>query len=104
MAFPLFALSYLTDSLFFFPRLLPVCNMCVCSGVVQLDRPKALNALSEGVVNEILDATKAFDDNPDVGAIVLTGSERTYIVCVGWGGWDGVGGVKSGWRVGECDD
>jgi len=47
-------------------------------GVVQLDRPKALNALSEGVVNEILDATKAFDDNPDVGAIVLTGSERAF--------------------------
>ena len=76
--------------------------MCVCSGVVQLDRPKALNALSEGVVNEILDATKAFDDNPDVGAIVLTGSERTYIVCVGWSGW-GEEWMES-WRVGliEC--
>ena len=47
-------------------------------GVVTLNRPKALNALNDALVADIYAACKELDENSDVGAIVLTGSERAF--------------------------
>lgn len=45
---------------------------------ITLDRPKALNALSPTLVRELFDAASRFDEDPAIGAIVLTGSERAF--------------------------
>jgi enoyl-CoA hydratase len=47
-------------------------------GLVRLNRPKALNALSHSLLSELMDALAAFDSDPAIGAIVLTGDERTF--------------------------
>ncbi len=47
-------------------------------GLVTLDRPKALNALSLEVLQELVAATGELDADPGVGAIVLTGSEKAF--------------------------
>ncbi len=47
-------------------------------GIVQLNRPKALNALCNDLMTEVNDALKKFDKSDDVGAIVLTGSDKAF--------------------------
>jgi enoyl-CoA hydratase len=47
-------------------------------GLVTLDRPKALNALSLAVLQELVAATAELDADPGIGAIVLTGSEKAF--------------------------
>lgn len=47
-------------------------------GLVRLNRPKALNALCDGLVTELTEAVSAFDADDQVGAIVVTGSERAF--------------------------
>ena len=47
-------------------------------GVILLNRPKALNALSKGLVRELAQALDAFEADPEIGAIVLTGSEKAF--------------------------
>jgi enoyl-CoA hydratase len=47
-------------------------------GFVTLNRPKALNALSDGLVTELAEALDAFEADDDVGAIVLTGNEKAF--------------------------
>jgi enoyl-CoA hydratase len=47
-------------------------------GLVTLNRPKALNALNSAVLAEILAAMQAFDANPRIGAMVITGSEKAF--------------------------
>jgi enoyl-CoA hydratase len=47
-------------------------------GVVQMNRPKALNALNAALMSEVVQALKAFDDDSAIGAMVLTGSERAF--------------------------
>lgn len=47
-------------------------------GVVRLNRPQALNALSLALVSEAVRALQAFDADPAVGAMVLTGDERSF--------------------------
>ena len=48
------------------------------TALVRLNRPKALNALCDDLMRELADAAKKLDDDPDVGAIVLAGSERAF--------------------------
>ena len=43
-----------------------------------LCRPKALNALCDGLMREMGEALKDFDSDPQVGAIVLTGNEKAF--------------------------
>ena len=43
-------------------------------GVITLNRPKALNALSPTLVGELGDAALAYDADPAIGAIVVTGA------------------------------
>jgi enoyl-CoA hydratase len=47
-------------------------------GWITLDRPDALNALNSQVMREVVAAATAFDADPGVGAIVLTGSDRAF--------------------------
>jgi enoyl-CoA hydratase len=47
-------------------------------GLVQLDRPDALNALSPDLMKELVDALEAFDQDDSIGAIVLTGGEKVF--------------------------
>lgn len=47
-------------------------------GLITLNRPKALNALNSKVLEEVVGALEAFDENPRIGAIVITGSEKAF--------------------------
>lgn len=47
-------------------------------GLIQLNRPKALNALCNGLIVELNQALQAFEEDPAVGAIVLTGGEKVF--------------------------
>ena len=47
-------------------------------GFIQLNRPKALNALSDGLMHELNNALDMFEADKNVGAIVLTGSEKAF--------------------------
>jgi enoyl-CoA hydratase len=47
-------------------------------GLVTLNRPKALNALNDALMDELGEALKAFDADDNIGAIVVTGSEKAF--------------------------
>ena len=47
-------------------------------GVVTLNRPKQLNALNEKLMQELGQALQAFDADPGIGAILITGSEKAF--------------------------
>lgn len=47
-------------------------------GIITLNRPKALNALNDQLIDEVGAALKAFDANPDIGCMILTGSEKAF--------------------------
>ena len=47
-------------------------------GLIRLNRPQALNALSSSLFEELNTALSAFESDPDIGAIVLTGSEKAF--------------------------
>lgn len=47
-------------------------------GLIRLNRPKALNALSPELMAELGEALMAFDADPNVGCLVLTGNERAF--------------------------
>jgi enoyl-CoA hydratase len=47
-------------------------------GIITLNRPKQLNALSPGLMTELGSALVAFDADPGIGAILLTGNEKAF--------------------------
>ncbi len=47
-------------------------------GIVTLNRPKQRNALSSGVLTELVDALEAHDHDADIRAIVLTGGSEVF--------------------------
>jgi enoyl-CoA hydratase len=46
--------------------------------VIRLNRPKAMNALNDNMMNELGDALYKFDADPAINVIVLTGSEKVF--------------------------
>jgi enoyl-CoA hydratase len=46
--------------------------------LVTLDRPKALNALSNELIDELAEILRKHDADENIGAIVLTGSEKAF--------------------------
>ena len=81
-------------------------------GLITLNRPGALNALNVRVMNEVTAALAAFDNDPAIGCIVLTGSERAFAAgadikemaqqdymsmhSANWfAGWDAIGRVRT---------
>ncbi|MFV8381514.1 enoyl-CoA hydratase [Corynebacterium hindlerae] len=47
-------------------------------GVITLNRPKALNALNDQTMREVVAAARELDADSGVGCIVLTGSEKAF--------------------------
>jgi enoyl-CoA hydratase len=47
-------------------------------GLATLNRPEALNALNRKLLEELVAALEAFEADDEVGAIVLTGSEKAF--------------------------
>jgi enoyl-CoA hydratase len=48
------------------------------SSQVTLNRPKALNALSSPLFKELNNALVKFEEDKEIGAIVLTGSDKAF--------------------------
>ncbi len=47
-------------------------------GLITLSRPKALNALNAALISDLNQALDRFEDDDDIAAIVVTGSERAF--------------------------
>lgn len=47
-------------------------------GLITLNRPEALNAVNAATMEEVVAAVRDFDANDEIGAIVLTGSEKAF--------------------------
>jgi len=47
-------------------------------GLIRLNRPQALNALSSPLIEDLNKALEAFEADQEIGAIVLTGSEKAF--------------------------
>ncbi len=47
-------------------------------GIVTLNRPKQLNALNDQLMTELGTALKAFDADPAIGCMIVTGSEKAF--------------------------
>ncbi|MGC2518868.1 MAG: enoyl-CoA hydratase [Burkholderiales bacterium] len=47
-------------------------------GLIRLNRPKALNALNDALMNELGDALAKFDADDGIGAVVITGSDKAF--------------------------
>ncbi|MGH3559366.1 MAG: enoyl-CoA hydratase-related protein, partial [Mycobacterium sp.] len=41
-------------------------------GLITLNRPQALNALNSQMMNEVTGAAAEFDEDPGIGAIIIT--------------------------------
>ena len=46
--------------------------------IITLNRPKALNALNDQLMDELGHALHSFDTNPAIGCMVITGSEKAF--------------------------
>jgi len=47
-------------------------------GLVRINRPKVRNALNSTVLHELADALETFDNEPGVGAVVITGDDLAF--------------------------
>jgi len=47
-------------------------------GLITLNRPKALNALNDQLIDEMWEALDTFEADEGIGAIVITGSEKAF--------------------------
>ena len=47
-------------------------------GRVRLNRPKALNALNSALMDEVMAAMSAFDADPAIDAMILTGDDKAF--------------------------
>jgi enoyl-CoA hydratase len=47
-------------------------------GIITLNRPQALNALNSQVMHEVISAATELDNDPGIGAIIITGSARAF--------------------------
>ena len=47
-------------------------------GIITLNRPKALNALNSQLLRELVTAIEELDTDSDIGAILITGSDRAF--------------------------
>jgi len=57
-------------------------------GIVTLNNPDKLNALGEPMDTEMREAIEAFNQDPAIGAIVLTGAGRGFCAGANIQGWD----------------
>lgn len=45
---------------------------------VTFNRPKKFNSLCTPLIEELNDALRTFDDEKDIGAVVMTGNEKAF--------------------------
>ncbi|PSN67328.1 ClpP/crotonase [Corynespora cassiicola Philippines] len=76
-AFPRFVRRYAVESANAYEHLL-VSSPKPGVGLIQLNRPKALNALCTPLILELNSALKTFQSDKSIGAVVLTGSDRAF--------------------------
>jgi enoyl-CoA hydratase len=55
-------------------------------GLIRLNRPKALNALNDQLMDELGDAMLKFDADSNIGCMVITGSEKAFAAGADIGG------------------
>ncbi len=48
------------------------------TGIIQLNRPKVLNALSFDLMGELVDALEAFDNDEEIRAVILAGNSKAF--------------------------
>lgn len=47
-------------------------------GIIQLNRPKAMNALNSDTMSEVVEVLQTFDTDNSVGCTVITGSDKAF--------------------------
>lgn len=47
-------------------------------GLITLNRPQAMNALTNQLMRELMDALEDFDKDDNIGAMVITGNEKAF--------------------------
>ena len=47
-------------------------------GVIQFNRPQALNALNAALIKELIAAVDSFDADPSIGCILITGNDKAF--------------------------
>lgn len=47
-------------------------------GLITLNRPQAMNALNDTLMDELLAALTAFDADPNIGAMLITGNQKAF--------------------------
>lgn len=57
-------------------------------GIITFNRPEKLNALHGTMMSEMLQQIEVWNDDPDIGAIVLTGTGRSFCSGADIGGWN----------------
>ena len=68
--------------------------------LITLNRPEAMNALSQGLRNEIDAALEEARQDPDIRAVVITGAGRAFSAGADIGGGGGVGETEWAWPYG----
>ena len=53
-------------------------EVCGKAGLITLHRLKALNALCDDLLNDLIHAARAFDKDDNIGAIVISGSDKAF--------------------------
>lgn len=48
-------------------------------GLIEFNRPKALNALNAELMSELNACLEEFEQDPDIGAVVLTGNDKAFV-------------------------
>ncbi|WP_298014272.1 enoyl-CoA hydratase [uncultured Castellaniella sp.] len=75
-------------------------------GLLTLNRPQVLNALSNEVIDELSAAVRAFEADDNIGAMVLTGSEKAFAAGADIGamaGWSYMDVYKADYLGGNWD-
>ena len=68
--------------------------------LITLNRPEAMNALSQGLRNEIDAALEEARQDPDIRAVVITGAGRAFSAGADIGGGGGGGETEWAWPYG----
>ena len=48
------------------------------TGLIRLNRPQTLNALNSALIDDVNSALDAFEADPGIGCVILTGSDRAF--------------------------
>lgn len=59
-------------------EMIVITEMVEAVGIIRLNRPEAMNALSPAMLESVAGAMESFDRTPGVRVIIVTGSERVF--------------------------